>query len=377
MRKEIKNYRQLDMDYTLGKQSEKNQKIINKFLKDCRITASDSSIKKIKNKIVVISDTIQKPLDSLNLEDIRSFLVLLNQSEKAISTKNDIKKILKRFLKWKYKNWSSRFNQLQDVKLNTKNEKRDLSKQDLLTPDEMKLIVNSTDSLKYKLILLLMQETACRPEELLKIKWKDINMNNQEILLNSSKTGERREIPINKSIDHLKRYKTECFFETPRNTDFVFPNPRNSNKHVTTQSLSDFLFKLEKRLGFEKHLYPYLWRHSILTKMIKTLSPKVYEQYAGHSLETGMKIYAHIDNEDLKQELYDKVYNMEKLTQEERRELKEVKEDLKKVSQDLTLSQTYNSIFADYFTGKISEKQLKEKIEEFQRTKGIIKGKNT
>lgn len=353
------------MNFILGKQSEKNQKIINDFLKNCKITASDNSIKKIKNKLVLICDTIQKDLDSLKLEDIRSFLVLLNQSELAISTKNDTKKILKRFLKYKYKNWSSKFNQLSEVKLNTKNEKRDLSKQDLLTPDEMKLIINSTDSLKYKLILLLMQETACRPEELLKCKWKDVNMDRQEIRLDSSKTGEKREIPINKSIDHLRRYKNECFFEPPRNTDYIFPNPRNSNKHVTTQSLSDFLFKLEKRLGFHKHLYPYLWRHSILTKMIKTLSPKVYEMYSGHSLETGMKIYSHLDNEDLRKELYDKVYNMEKLTKDERQELKELRKELAQ-------SQVYNSMFAEYFTGQISEKELKEKLEDFQKAKGII-----
>jgi len=34
--------------------------------------------------------------------------------------------------------------------------------------------------------------------------------------------------------------------------------------------------------------------------------------FAGHSLETGMKIYAHLDNDDLRQELNEKVYHLEK-----------------------------------------------------------------
>ncbi len=71
-----------------------------------------------------------------------------------------------------------------------------------------------------------------------------------------------------------------------------------------------------------------MYRHSILTAMIKKLTPKSYEMFAGHSLETGMKIYAHLDNDDLRQELNEKVYHLEKITREETERIKELEEQI-------------------------------------------------
>lgn len=326
MKKEILDYKKQTMKEVFESFPKQTKNEINDFLKYCSISASDNSIKKISNKIILIADTFEKPLNQLTLENLREFLILLNKNAKATATKNDIKKTLKRFLKWKYKDWSSKFNGLEDVRLNTKNEQRELSKSDLLTPDEMQIIISSVDSLKYKTILLLMQETANRPEELIKATWSQVDFNLKEIKLKSSKTGESRSIPINESIPHLNRYRTECFYHTPRNADFIFPSPNNQKTHMTTQALSEFLLKLERRLKFKKHLYPYLWRHSILSRMIKTLSPKVYEMYAGHSLEMGMKTYAHLDTDDLKKELFDKVFNIEELTESENKKLKQLEE---------------------------------------------------
>ncbi len=308
--------------------SKKNKTLIDDFLNYCKITACDSSIVKIRGKIILIADTFGKDLDKLTIKDLEKFLILLNKSELAIATKNDIKKNLKRFIKRNYPDWSSKFNGLMDVKLNTKQESRRLSKSDLLTPDEMQMIISSAESIKHKTILLLMQETANRPEEILKLKWGAIDNNSKEIKLHSSKTGEDRIIPINESFQHLERYRKECFYEPPRNTDYVFPNPRNNKKHITTQALSDFILKIERKLKFKKHLYPYLWRHSILSQMITKLSPKVYEMYSGHSLETGMKIYAHLDTTNIKKELWEKVYDIEELTQKDNEEIKNLKERL-------------------------------------------------
>ena len=84
-------------------------------------------------------------------------------------------------------------------------------------------------------------------------------------------------------------------------------------------------------LEFQKHLYPYLWRHSVLTNMIKKLSPKVYEQFAGHSLETGMQIYAHLDTDDLKEELYSKIYQIKELTPRDNKKMLELENRIREL----------------------------------------------
>ncbi len=315
----------LGAEKSLKKITQSNKKIINSFIQYCEISAGKTTANKIRQSIILIAYSLNKDLSNLTLEDIRIFLGKLNKEDYSAEYKNDIKKVLRRFLKWKYKNWNEKFNELKDTKLNKVNGK--LSKQDLLTPDEMKIIINSIDSLKYKTILLLLQETACRPEEILKnLKWKDIDFNKEEIKLHSSKTGETRTIPIKDSTAHLKRYKTECFYPSPKSEEKVFD--------MSSQALQDFLNRIENKLKFHKHLYAYLWRHSILSRMIKVLSPKVYEKYSGHSLEMGMKTYAHLDIEDLRDELYSKVYNIEELNPKEKEEIKELKKQILEMQKD-------------------------------------------
>ncbi len=293
---------------------------INDFIEYCGITATKTTLHKINHKIVYIDSYFNGKLNTLEIKDIHKFLSDLNKTAFAISTKNDFIKSLKRFLKWRYKDWNTRFEEFKDLKSNS-NDQRKLSKEDLLTPDEMQMIINVTESLKYKTILLLFQETAGRPEEILKLTWKEINMDKREVNLHSSKTGKTRTIPINNTIEHLKRYKVECFYETPKINDKVFG--------ITSQAVSNYLAKVEYSLNLNKHLFPYLYRHSILTAMIKKLTPKSYEMFAGHSLETGMKIYAHLDNDDLRQELNEKVYHLEKITREETERIKELEKEMK------------------------------------------------
>lgn len=342
--------------------SAENKKIIQEFLKYCEITAGKNSIKKISSKIIMIAYIINKPLNAYTLEDIREFLALLNHSSKAISTKNDTKKVLKRFLRWKYDNWNKTFNGLKDVRLNSK-EGRRITKEDLLTSSELALIVRSVDSLKYKTLLVLLQETAGRPEELLKLKWKDINLEKGEVKLDSAKTGQLRHIPLNESIAHLKRYKMEAFFETPRAEEFVFPG-QNKEKHLSVQRFSLFLNELERKIDFPRHLYPYLWRHTILSRAIKKLTPKAYEMFAGHSLKVGMETYAHLDTDDLKEELFKNVYKVESLTPKEKKEYQELKERLE--VQGKSINQIERALFrlieytAKKETRPISETPMKE-----------------
>lgn len=333
------------------------QKEAKDFLEFCSISAGKNTLNKIEHKINIINGYFKGNLNNLALKDIHGFLAWLNKSRFAKATRNDIIKILKRFLKWKYPDWSKRFNDLKDAKLNP-NAQRQLSKEDLLTPEEMNVIIKSVENMKYKTLLLFFQETACRPEEVLKLRWKEIDMNKGEVKLHSNKTDKTRFIPLKNTLDHLRRYKEECFTTTPKAEERVFD--------LTPQAVQDFLNNLERNLNFSKHLYPYLWRHSILSRMIKTLSPKVYEMYAGHSLETGMGIYAHLDNEDLRNELFEKVYKIEKLTTAEREELKELRKKIMEITQDYG---DFLGLIINFMKSKNNEEKDKS-LKEMQKYKG-------
>jgi hypothetical protein len=89
----------------------------------------------------------------------------------------------------------------------------------------------------------------------------------------------------------------------------MFSTPRDPKKRLTTQAYDNFLLTRERELkglrelGFSKHIHGYSLRYSILAKAHKKLKPKNYEMFAGHSMETGLKYYAHLDTDDLKEDL--------------------------------------------------------------------------
>lgn len=329
MKKEYPSYKNITLESVYNTLSFGNKKLVDDFLNYCKITAGESSIKKIYGVIVQSVDVFEKPLDKLDLEDLRKFLALLNSSNRSIETQNDIKKILKRFLRWKYKDWSLRFEEFRDIRTKDGMNHEKLNSSTILTSDELQMIINNVESLKFKSLILLMFESAGRPEEVLKLKWKDINFEKAEVKLYSAKTGKTRVNPINKSLAQLKRYKEECFYPFAGSDDFVFPNPRNKEKHITVQAINDYFSKLEKRLKLTKRFFPYIIRHTRLTELHTKLSPKIYEKFAGHSIQVGVKRYAHISNDDVRRELTEKIYNIKELSPTEKNELKREIEMLK------------------------------------------------
>ena len=326
MREEYPSYKGTTLEAVKAMLSPINRQLIDDFLKYCEITAGDSSIRKISSKIIQIADILEKSLASIELSDLRAFLRLLNRSDRAIETQNDIKKVLKRFLKWQYEDWSKRFAELRDVRTKDGTNHKKLNSETMLTPDELQTIIRGTESLKYKSLILLMYESAGRPEEILKLRWKDINLDRSEVTLHSAKTGRARTVPIHEGVEHLRRYRLECFHTPARSNDFVFPSPRKKEHHLTVAALSDQFLKTERRLNLRKHLFPYLLRHTRLTPLIRVLSPKVYEKFAGHSIQTGIKRYAHIDNRDVHDEMFSKVYQIKELSEDEQGELKELRQ---------------------------------------------------
>lgn len=340
------------------KQTKVNQKIINDFLEYCKISAGESSIKKIFLKIVQICDIIGKNLNKIKLEDMRKFLVLLNQSNRATDTTNDTKKVLKRFLKWKYEDWEKRFNNFDDIKHKRKPTSEKLSKEELLTPEEIDKLIRGSKDLKYKALIILLFESAGRPEEIFKLRWKDVNFENKEIKFSSSKTGDSRPVVIDQSVNRLKLYKQEFPYPNVKQNDYVFPSPTKREVPISSAVVHLYLKRLGKNT-IKKKLYCYLFRHTRLNAVRKKLSVDVYEKFAGHSIAVALEHYSHIDNDDVREQMFERIYNIDELSEEDKSKLKKEIEDLKSNLKKFEEKE------------KVSEKRQKE-IYDKLRKQGII-----
>src|SRR3989338_9658003 len=199
-------------------------------------------------------DIIEKDFDKLEPQDVTNFASILNLDEtRQTNTKNVIKVAVKRFIKWFYPNNLKMVNVLNN--LNQKyvlvNESR-INKGTLLKPKEIELLLRTANSLRQKAQLTTLYEGAFRPHELRKAKWGNIDWDKKSLNVYASKTSKAREIPLNESIIHLKRWRAEFQYPNISDNDYIFPSPQDRNKPIGRFEFGYWIRTLGKKAGIKR-----------------------------------------------------------------------------------------------------------------------------
>ena len=318
------------------------KKALQDFYTFCLSSCSEKRLKKIKNVITKARKVIKKDLTKLKVDDVVKYLAFINQSDYKPYTKNDFKKIFKRFLKWYYKDLE--MIEGERVKLGFKGvskkrafNKEKINKNTLLKPKELGKLLRSAKSLKWKALISLMYESAFRPCEIRNLKWKDCNFDDGlgicKLWTCSPKTKDSREVPVKDCVVHLKRWMAEYQFLDRTQKDFVFPSQFNRDKPLSQGSITEMLKRICRNAKI-RELFPYMLRHTRIYEIQKRLGEKISAKFAGHSVETS-EIYNHLDSDDVTEAMLQKVYVTEELTEEEKVELKELKKEFHSWMKDI------------------------------------------
>jgi len=354
------------------KLNNKDQKILNKYITDVSGSAGSSRTKKVKRELLVIRATSEVDFDKWDYDVLSKFLEVLNKTDLAKYTKNDYKKTLKHFLRFQYDDWNIRFKGLKHNGLKQVNpvNKEKISKETLLKPNEFELLVRGCDKPMFRVWIHLSYMSAGRPEEILKLKFGDCDLETGRLKLVSSKTGNTRYIYVDEEcIKDILQYKNnEYAYPNPTKEDFIFVSPAKRTAHTTMPTLYSYLKTITKKRLNRTDIFPYLFRHTKLNEMRKVLSPDAYEMFSDHSLETGMKFYSHNDDEDLRDELYSKVFKKKDLPPERKHKLEL---EIEKVKEQNKYFAHWIQIFTDRDLGKITQKEATLKM------KALAKATNT
>lgn len=318
MKEKISKYEYGKLDEIYKSMSETNKKIVDDFCEQCSITAGQSKVSKIKRVIIQLYDITEIDLDKLNKKNIDAFLVIINHSKLSVWTKNEIKVYLKKFLKWYYKDL--------DMIENIKKEKFDMdyskvNENNLLTKDDIDKMYRCSTNHKTSCLLGLLEETGGRAGEIAQLKFKDVNFNEKypTVTLYTGKNKTSRTIPIVRSKEVILKWKHHYSFPDPQPNDFIFVNPLDRTKHITTTAMNKTLRRLSKKAGINKDVWNYLFRHTQLTRLYETLPTPVVEQLAGH--KNMSQVYAHISNKKARDMMLKDVYKVDDLDDEKKHEL--------------------------------------------------------
>lgn len=141
----------------------------------------------------------------------------------------------------------------------------------ILTAEEARRLIECA-SPGIRPILLIALNTGMRRNEILNLKWADVDLVKGFILISDSKSGKSRKVPMNAAV-------FETFRGRSRDSEYVFYNPKTKN-HIKDIKTA---FKAACRRAEIKGLRLHDLRHTAASKMIE----------AGVDLVTVSKILGH------------------------------------------------------------------------------------
>lgn len=298
----------------------KERGLIDDFVKYVSITSkSDKRLENNKRSLLTFRKFTGKPLDKTTLQDLRDFLASLNSSDRTQSSRNELKHTIKRFLKWKFKDWSERFNNLSDIKMIMRMNEEKINSDTLLKKEDIEKIMKTEKDLYWKTFFITLYESGLRPNELRNLLWKNIKFDIEEGLTEinvfATKTHRARSVFVKEATFYLKKLKEQTEGE------LCFPARKDPSKPVDKGVVACWFNRVSKKV-LGRQIYPYILRHSRATELYTNanIPDKLVQKFLGHSKSMG-DVYTHLSNKDIKDSLSKTIYKFDELPPERKHEI--------------------------------------------------------
>jgi integrase len=163
------------------------------------------------------------------------------------------------------------------------------AKERILTPVEAKrLLGEASEDLRPVLIIAL--NTGMRKNEILSLRWKDVDFVKSFIHIADSKSGRSRDIPMNSLV-------FETLYEMSRDREFVFENPETKSQVLDVKTA----FKGACRRAEIKGVRFHDLRHTAASRMVEAgIDLVTVSKILGHSSIQMTMRYAHPTPENMR-----------------------------------------------------------------------------
>lgn len=186
------------------------------------------------------------------------------------------------------------FENVLNQNLNLPTIKRNKTLPDILTPEEIKKLIEKTSNIKHRLIIKLIYGCGLRVSEIINLKKEDLNFEEGLIHIKLAKGKKDRFVKIPTSLqEELKKYSE---LET---SNLLFPSNRSGK--LTSATIQSILKNAAKKAGIKKRVYPHLLRHSFATHLLEAGTDlRIIQKLLGHSDIKTTQIYTQISQASIK-----------------------------------------------------------------------------
>ncbi len=186
------------------------------------------------------------------------------------------------------------FDKVLKQKINLSNPKKNNTLPDILTFEEVKRLIESTNNIKHKLIIKLIYGCGLRVSEIVNLKRYDLNFNEDLIHIRLSKGKKDRFVKIPSSI----KQELESYCEI-NSSEILFPSNRGGK--LTKDTIQKIVRNSAKKAGILKRVYPHLLRHSFATHLLENGTDlRIIQKLLGHSDIKTTQIYTQISQASIK-----------------------------------------------------------------------------
>ena len=172
--------------------------------------------------------------------------------------------------------------------------KRNKTIPDILTPEEIRSMINSTNNIKHKLIIKFLYGCGLRVSELISLRKEDFNFNENLLKIKLAKGRKDRFVKIPASLkEEISKYIDIT------NSDFVFESARGGK--LTTKTIQLIIKNATKKAEIKKRVYPHLLRHSFATHLLEQGTDlRIIQKLLGHSSIKTTQIYTQVTQQSIR-----------------------------------------------------------------------------
>ena len=175
--------------------------------------------------------------------------------------------------------------------------KRSKNLPNVLSKEEIKLILNAHSNIKHKTMLSLIYSCGLRRSELLNLKPADINSKRGIVIIKQGKGKKDRISPLSlKILEMLREY-----YSIYKPAIWLFEG-QNSGEKYSEQSLQSVLKQALQKVGTKKPITLHWLRHSYATHLLESGTDLRYiQELLGHSSSKTTEIYTHVSTKSIQQ----------------------------------------------------------------------------
>ncbi len=166
---------------------------------------------------------------------------------------------------------------------------------EILSKEEVKKIINSTNNLKQKAMLLMIYSAGLRRSELLNLQVKDINSKRMMLKITGAKGKKDRYSILSEAM--LKTLRV--YFKEYHPKKYLFEGIDHGQ--YSASSLQQTLKQAVARAGIKRRVYLHMLRHSFATHLMEQgTNIRLIQDILGHESIKTTEIYTHVSNQELR-----------------------------------------------------------------------------